>query len=1122
MKLKNVTLLWVFVFSVFTEAGAAQPILPPIHLENKTISELFSAIEKESNYVFLIADDVKKELDAKISINTDGQPVTEVLDQALKNTNLAYAVTGNQITVYRKAPLQPQPRPEQQPNTIEVKGIVRDETGEPLAGVTIIWKSDRKRGIATDQSGAFTIRVPVGETLIFSCIGMIDQEVVITRETVTLNIKMTPSETQLSGAQVISTGVFTRERATFTGNISSFTGEELRAVSTRNVLSSISILDPSFRIMDNIDLGSNPNALPRIEIRGGGAVSLYALQDEFSEDPNMPLFVLDGVEVPFSRIFDLDPNRIESIHILKDAGSTAIYGSQGANGVVVVETIKPTVGQYQISYTGTFGIDGPDLSVYNLMNAREKLEFERLSGKYRTSTGVTTIEDGILSMELIKLYNHFLEEIARGVDTYWLAEPVRNAFTQRHSVRVSGGSEALSLNVSGYFSKNDGVMKNSGRNSWGGTSQVIYRAGKFIVSNDTDVSGYNAKESNYGSFSDWANASPLYRKYNEDGEIERYLIERYVLDFGLQSRNVVPNNIPNPLWNANLSSKDESEQLYVNNNFMIQYRPSSKLLIQGNVLLRRTQTETTVFKDPEHTDFVDKSLYQKGTYSNREAKTSSYEGRLRVNYGTSINDVHNISTIFNAYINQNDNTSLITTAEGFPYGSLGLPSNAYSYTQESKPGYGIYKRRQVGVLLVLSYNYDRRYLFDFTAKTDGATTFGSNNMYQPFWSVGIGWNINRERFADNWKSIDILRITATMGTTGNQNIGQVYSKTVYQTSLNSSVFGQGLTIANLGTPDLPWAVARKMDVKMELRALQGRFSLITSYYNDRVNPLILNVPMIPSTGMNSSPTDIGYNKRNGIEVDVSFNPIHKLQERILWMVKISGTHLRNRYGGFDNKLDNLNYLMQESSTFTRYRDGYSEDDLWAVQSYGIDPATGREVFIKKDGSLTFIYDRTDEVKVGSSRATFDGNIHTNFRYRNFSVSASLYYAFGGSVYNSALYNKVENITSSTLGNNQDKRALYNRWQNEGDISQFRKIGLFPENEPRTSRFVQKNNYLRGAAFNASYELNQNRWLMENVGVKRMILDFGVDELFRLETSKYERGISYPFARQITLRLSMNF
>ncbi len=205
-----------------------------------------------------------------------------------------------------------------------------------------------------------------------------------------------------------------------------------------------------------------------MEIRGKS--SMLGMRDELEADPNQPLFILDGFESSLSVINDMDINRIASITILKDAASTAIYGSKAANGVVVVETVKPQAGKLMVSYNGNANISMPDLSSYNLMNAKEKLAFEKLAGKYTPASWSATSE-----FELQKLYNQKLAEIESGIDTYWLTEPLRVGVNQKHSLYIEGGEGSFLFGIGAGYNGISGVMEKSNREVISGNIDLIYR-----------------------------------------------------------------------------------------------------------------------------------------------------------------------------------------------------------------------------------------------------------------------------------------------------------------------------------------------------------------------------------------------------------------------------------------------------------------------------------------------------------------------------------------------------------------------------------------------------------------------------------------------------------------------
>lgn len=317
---------------------------------------------------------------------------------------------------------------------ITIKGKVTDKDDVPLPGVTILLKGTTL-GITTDMNGEYSLTIPETETpvLIFSFIGMKKEEIHVAGRTV-VNVVLQDKQTTVD--EVVVTGIYSRKKESFTGSSQTYKAEDLKMVGNQNLLQSLKTLDPAFNILENNQYGSDPNRLPDVEIRG--KTSIVGFKEQFGEDPNQPLFILDGFETTLQTIMDLSMDRIASVTILKDAASTAIYGAKAANGVIMVETKAPAQGRVRLSYNGSFDVSFADLSAYNLMNAEEKLEFELLSGRFESNLLFGTEEK-------MTRYNRLLAEVKKGVDTYWMSEPLRTAFNQRHNVYIEGGDQQMQL-----------------------------------------------------------------------------------------------------------------------------------------------------------------------------------------------------------------------------------------------------------------------------------------------------------------------------------------------------------------------------------------------------------------------------------------------------------------------------------------------------------------------------------------------------------------------------------------------------------------------------------------------------------------------------------------------------
>ncbi|MDD7885090.1 SusC/RagA family TonB-linked outer membrane protein [Flavivirga sp. 57AJ16] len=1064
--------------------------------ETLTVNQVFELIMKQTDYNFIYEDQIFKDF-PKVMLKKGTISLNKLINESLSGKDVNIIVTQNNTILIKDANTQQQ---------INVTGTITGASGQPIPGVTVLIKGTLK-GTATDFDGSYTIIVPNPENvLVFSALGYETQEIVVGDQN---NIDVIMKEAASKLEEVIVTGIYKRKKESFTGAATTFTGDELKTIGNKNVLTSLQTLDPSFVMVENNIKGSNPNQLPNFEIRGKTTINTASTEDlnsQFGNDPNQPLFILDGFESTLQAIYDLDINRVKSITILKDAASTALYGSRASNGVIVVETKRPTGGKLSITYTGDFSYDVPDLRSYNLMNAAEKLEFEKQVGIYS--------DQGSLQWEADEVYARRLAEIQRGVDTYWLSEPVQMGVTSKHSVQMYGGSENLFFNGGVFLSNIEGVMKGSVRKTWGSNISVTYRKDKLNITNLLSFNGSRGKESPYGSFSNFAQANPYYRKRNLDGTNPKFLDS---IAYG------GANLPPNPLYNASLSSIDENKGFSLTNNTQLVWDFSNDFRLQGGVQIANSNTTGVVFVSPEHTQFEGVDIRQKGSYTNTHIENRSYSANVMLSYGKVINK-HQFNANIRGDIAEDHFESTGFSAVGFPYGTNGNLIFASSYAPYGSPSASTTTSRSVGFMSSFNYVFDQRFLFDAVYRLDGSTVFGSNQVFRPFASAGLGWNLHQEPFLKNSKWLNLLKLRANIGLTGNENLGQFTSVSTYTSTAEINNFGiGGLNLISLGNPNLEWQNTRQISSGIEFTLWQNRVSGYVEYYDKLTDPLVVpaNGILPSSVGINSNYVlNVGNLATTGWLYNLRISPIYNLKDRIIWTIGLTGGTSKSVYGGLGNKLDSYNMAQQESQGLLRYKDGYSPDDIWAIVSKGIDPATGTEIFQKKDGSLTAVYDPQDVVKVGNTRPKLEGVINTSFTYKDFTFGANLRYRIGGYVFNSALYEKVENIKYNNIIYNQDKRALYDRWQAPGDVSQFSAVRLNYFTPNLSSRFVQKDSHLIGESISLSWRKSDD--LIKSLGFKTLNLNLYLNDLFRIETVKSERGIDYPFSRSVAFSLNVSF
>ena len=989
---------------------------------------------------------------------------------------------------------------------VTLKGKVIDAAdGYPIIGASVV-VDGTKIGAITDVDGNFELKIPKKKCdIVISCIGYEDEIRVYTLNNASSfgRIVMNANAEQL--ADVVVTGVYERKKESFTGSSATFKTDELKAVGSSNVLQSLKTLDPSFKMMENTQFGSNPNMMPDIEIRGKSSV--VGLKEEYGTDPNQPLFILDGFETTLETIMNLNMNRIASVTLLKDAASTAIYGSKASNGVVVVETKAPARGRLQLSYKGDFGLSLADLSDYNLMNAREKLQFETLAGVYKDNSG-----NPLAQIRLDNLRNERLKEIERGVDTYWLSEPIRPGFTHKHNIYAEGGEDKIRYGIGLSLGNVAGVMKDSDRRTMEGNVDLIYRTGKFQFSNKLSINWLDVSNPTV-SFAEYAYANPYYRKYNALGGVDRYL---YYPEEGVDDYPVA-----NPLWNQHLNSWDRATGFGFTNNFIFEWFVTEGLRFRAKFGLTKQDDDEQSRFSPLDTQFDGVGETEKGLFSHTQIGEMVYEGDASITFGKLFANRHMVNAVGGFNFSSNDRKIYGYSANGFTDDQFDAPSFANGYPVGDSPDYSESLKRAASFYINGGYAYAERYLIDFNYRLDGASMFGTGNRFRNTWSVGTGWNIHKEPFMKGTDFFSLLKLRGSVGNPGNQNFSAYQAFSTYKfNGWMTNIFGTGVILNALGNTELAWQETTNYDIGTDMTFWGDRVNISLDYYWKHTDPLLAIITTPGSMGVTSVAMNAGSQKTQGWEAILRVSPIYRPSEGINWNISLNATSSRSVYANIGDSFSALNESGKASlAGTTRYYDGGSPTAIWAVRSAGIDPATGRELFIRKDGTYSFTYDVNDEVVVGDSQPKVEGLVGTMLYYKGLSVGCYFRYRWGGQVFNSSLFQKVENIGTQEVYNNQDKRALYDRWSETNREAYFKGISLVQKTE-KSSRFVMDDNSFVGESFNIGYEFPDRSARRMRLGA--LNVQMTMTDVFRATSVRVERGIDYPFARTVTMSLGVTF
>lgn len=1073
-----------------------------VAIKNKPLDDIMKVIGRQSKLEYGFHSSVKVNANEKFSLSVTDMSVSGAMSALLKNSKYDYKIEKDRIIIINKT-VKPTT---QNREKATISGKIIDDKGDPIIGATILVEGTSE-GAISDDSGLFKFSTYIGNVIEASFIGYIPQKYIVKKDETNMIIRL--NSDIMSVEEVVVTGIYQRKKESFTGSSQTYTAGELKAIGNQNLIQSLKSLDPALNIIENNQFGSDPNRMPNMEIRGKS--SIVGLKEEFGEDPNQPLFILDGFETTLSTIMDMSMDRVASVTILKDAASTAIYGSKAANGVIVVETRVPVQGKLRFMYNGNAIFQFSDLSGYNLMNSAEKLEFERRAGRFESNLATST-ED------LDYRYNHLKNEIARGVDTYWLDEPIRLGINHRHGVTLEGGNNELRYGIGVDFNGNNGVMKKSKRDIVGGNIDLIYRNGKFSIANKMRVD-YRMTDDPVVSFSEFSRTNPYYRKFTEDGSISRFL-ESNTGDKNAGKYKPSLYEVSNPMWNYMQSSYNGGTGTNINNNLNIEYRPISSVMLRARFGFTKGTDEYETFFSPEDTRFSESEPLRKGSYENSRSDSFSYEGDFTATYGNVFKEKHQINAVLGASVNENSSETKRYSSEGFPNGGFTTPSFANSYPTSGKPNYSDYKKRGANFYFNGGYSYDNRYLMDVNYRLDGASVFGSNKQFTTTWAVGLAWNLHNEKFIkDNTDIINLFKVRASVGNPGNQNFGSFQTITTYSfNNWMTNNFGTGVIVDNFGDNNLDWQKTLDKNIGIDLTILKNRFHINADYYDKITDPLLANIRIPLSIGTSTRLMNIGKQVSRGFNATIKYAIIYRPADRINWTVSLS---MRNGKTFYDNIGENLNETNRDNlkTSLVRYYDKVSSTALWSVRSLGIDPASGKETLLTKDGAYTFDYTSTDEVIVGDTRPILDGVLSNSLRYKGFSMNFSIRYNFGGDAFNSTLYEKVENISSDGIKMNQDKRALYDRWYQPGDVARYKAINLL-SSSPITSRFVQPNDYVSLESVRIGYDFETS--FIKSLGLSNLSLSAYMNDIVRFGTMTAERGIDYPFARSISFSISFNF
>ena len=974
-------------------------------------------------------------------------------------------------------------------------GTVYDENGDPMPLVTVQILG-QTGGFITDSKGHFEFKTKNATERVRVTFMGYKAKAVTLRGGTPLRIDLEPDNQTIES--VVVTGFTKKDKKSYTGAQTTIKSEQLLSVGTKNLLQGLEAFVPGLQVVQQNNLGSDPNARPDLNLRGRAT---------FSGAANLPLFVVDGAIVDVEYIYDMDMNTIESVTVLKDASASALYGAKAAAGVIVITTKPISEGAIRVNYSGTLRLSMPDLSDYHLLTPQQKLQYEDLAGLYKAGgAAMATSFDNQNSLDLIR--DRVVRMIQSGTNTDWLAKPLRTGVSHSHTVSADGGDKYVRYGLSLRYGNETGVMMQSARERLSGTFKLSYnRQGKFFASNTLTVNRSTSQDPSYGSFSNFSKQNPYQSPYDANGELLAKL----------------EHNLDNPLYEASLGSFNRAGSMDFLNTTTAQYWIDRNLRIDGDFSFTTRNNYSRSFKSPLSYTFRNETdLTKKGSMTENLGRGLSFLGKLMVSYNRTFFEKLYVTSMAGSSLESTTADNSSYTSLGFYSDVLGHPNFALGYGGSARPSGSESLATAAGFFFNGNAIYDNRYSVDVVYRYEGSSKFGKNQRFAPFWSLGTAWNIHNEKFFEGNKNIQLLKLRASIGYLGNISFDPYQALTTYTYNNRINyIVGAGSVPLAIGNPELKWERTLSKNVGLDLTLFKNRWDLTFDAYQKTTDNLLLDVSLAPSIGAVTARQNVGEVENNGIEFQTRVVPIQT--KDLQWSLSLNYSYNRNKVKKVSDALKALNQknlgvdsLNRGTTPLPLYEEGESLTALKVVPSAGIDPATGKEIFIKRDGTYTFTYDPNDRRVFGDTSPWAYGSLTSYLMYKGFSLNANFGYSLGATVYNSTLASRVEGTTPKQ---NADRRVLESRWKQAGDVTRYRDIAS-TESPYQTSRFIQKEYYFTLRSLSLAYE-TEATWV-KKLHMRRARVELLANDLFYLSTVKRERGLDYPFARSVEMSLRLSF
>jgi TonB-linked SusC/RagA family outer membrane protein len=931
--------------------------------------------------------------------------------------------------------------------TQSVSGRVVGSDGAGLPGVNVVVKGTTT-GTVTNDEGRFTVAAPAGSTLVFSFIGFSPKEVAVGNQS-TVNVTLGEDTKALD--EVVVVGYGTQKAEAVTGSVASISGEALREVPSANITQALQGRLPGVQFSQS---SSQPGATTQIRIRGTRSLSAS----------NDPLVVLDGIPFPGS-IGDINPNDIQSVDILKDASATAIYGSRGANGVILITTKGGKAGQKpQITYDGFVGAKTL-FARYPMMDGPEFVALRKAAG----------------------VYTNALDE-ADDVNTDWQDLIYRTGIQSNHNLGVSGGTENGRYNFNAGYYQEEGVIPTQQYTRYSMRGTLDQGVGKYIRLGFTTNNSYSVSEgSNVGLYG-VLNSSPIANPYNADGTLKR------TIRMPLDEQWVYTRGLVEDLSDRWLS---ETKSLATYNTVFGEAKipgvDGLKYRVNLGVNYRQSQGGSYT---GQGINAVNPTTVSTASVSNQVTTDWTVENIL--SYDRTFAGKHNINAVaLYSASNTNFNRSRIAArdipSDAFQYYNLGLAAGEITVTpgdqQYTKSGLMSYMGR-------VMYSYDERYLLTATVRSDGSSRLSEGHKWNTYPAVSVGWNIARESFMQDISVINMLKLRVGYGRTSNQSINPYSTLGLLATrpyNFGPTNYQTGLFVSQLPNPNLGWEYSKTWNYGLDFAVLNNRLSGTVEYYVTNTEDILLGLPLPPTSGVDSYTANIGATQNKGVELSLNGVILDNLNGWT-WEAGFNIYANRNKITSLagEQDRDENNWWFVGKPINVIY--DYEKIGLWQEEDpyRNILEPGGNAGMIKVKYTGGYNADGTPSRAIGPQdrqildvNPNFQGGLNTRVAYKGFDLSLVGAFQNGG-LLNSTLYGSSGylNMLNGRRGN-----VKVDYWTPDNRDAKYPKPGgLASGDNPKYGSTLGyfDASYLKVRTISLGYNFDNNAWL-KNAGVSRLRL-----------------------------------